>query len=86
MSLMLRSSDNLRPHHDLKKSVVLSTIHSAKALVYLYVIRAGLERDGEDIEATRKLAYVGMTRAMDCLTVICCDNSPLAKDLRKAVR
>lgn len=76
-----KSKDKLA---EVKEPVVLSTIHSAKGLEFPYVVLAGLDRDGEDVEATRKLAYVGMTRAMECLTVVCRDNSPLATDLKNA--
>ena len=62
--------------------VVLMTLHSAKGLEFPYVFLAGME-DGifpsymsitsdnamEEIEEERRLAYVGITRAMEKLTL-----------------
>ena len=64
--------------------VLLMTLHSAKGLEFPYVYLAGLE-DGlfpsymsitsdhalEEIEEERRLAYVGITRAMKHLSVTC---------------
>jgi len=64
--------------------VVLMTLHSAKGLEFPQVYLAGME-DGlfpsymsitsdnaiEDIEEERRLAYVGITRAMKNLTITC---------------
>ena len=63
--------------------VLLMTLHSAKGLEFSSVYLAGLE-DGlfpgqaalwnnnpEDIEEERRLAYVGITRAMNDLTLTC---------------
>ncbi len=63
--------------------VLLLTLHSAKGLEFPKVYLAGME-DGlfpsflsiasespEDVEEERRLAYVGITRAMDDLTLTC---------------
>ena len=64
--------------------VVLMTLHSAKGLEFPNVYLAGME-DGlfpsymsivsesaaEDIEEERRLAYVGITRAKENLTITC---------------
>ena len=63
--------------------VLLMTLHSAKGLEFPYVYLAGLEdglfpsymsiisEDMEDIEEERRLAYVGITRAMEELVLTC---------------
>lgn len=63
--------------------VLLMTLHSAKGLEFSSVYLAGLEDglfpgqaalwtdDPEDIEEERRLAYVGITRAMNDLTMTC---------------
>ena len=63
--------------------VLLMTLHSAKGLEFPNVYLAGLEDglfpgqaalwtdDPEDIEEERRLAYVGITRAMNELTMTC---------------
>lgn len=63
--------------------VLLMTLHSAKGLEFSHVYLAGME-DGvfpsymtivsdspEDVEEERRLAYVGITRAKDDLTITC---------------
>lgn len=63
--------------------VLLMTLHSAKGLEFPHVYLAGME-DGvfpsymsitsdnrEDVEEERRLAYVGITRAMEDLTITC---------------
>ena len=66
-----------------KDYVVLMTLHSAKGLEFPHVYLAGLEdglfpsymsissTDSDDLEEERRLAYVGITRAMDELTLTC---------------
>ena len=63
--------------------VLLMTLHSAKGLEFPHVYLAGMEDgvfpaylsivsdDPEDIEEERRLAYVGITRAKDDLTICC---------------
>jgi len=65
--------------------VILSTIHSAKGLEFPCVVLCGIWRSKEDADANRKLAYVGMTRAREKLTVVSLRDHPLADDLEHAV-
>ncbi len=63
--------------------VLLMTLHSAKGLEFPFVYLSGLEDglfpsflsiasdDAADLEEERRLAYVGITRAMDELTLTC---------------
>ena len=63
--------------------VLLMTLHSAKGLEFSQVYLAGMEdglfpsymtiisEDSSDVEEERRLAYVGITRAMDELTLTC---------------
>ena len=63
--------------------VLLMTLHSAKGLEFPHVYLAGMDdglfpgqsaiwtNDQEDIEEERRLAYVGITRAMNDLTLTC---------------
>jgi DNA helicase-2/ATP-dependent DNA helicase PcrA len=62
-------------------TVSLMTVHSAKGLEFPTVFVVGLEegifphvgasRDPEGVEEERRLCYVGMTRAMESLTLTC---------------
>lgn len=61
--------------------VILSTIHSAKGLEFSNVVLCGLWRENQDTISNRRLAYVGLTRAMDKLVVVVNENDPLAADL-----
>lgn len=66
--------------------VILTTVHSAKGLEFPNVVFCGIWNKRDDTESNRKLAYVGMTRAMEKLTVITCKNTPLVEDLGKACK
>ncbi len=66
--------------------VILSSIYSAKGLEFPHVILCGVWSGRDDAETNRKLAYVGMTRAMESLTVVSRDDHPLASDLKQASR
>jgi DNA helicase-2/ATP-dependent DNA helicase PcrA len=68
--------------YDRRDTVVsLMTVHSAKGLEFPIVFIVGLEegifphvgasRDPEGVEEERRLCYVGMTRAMESLTLTC---------------
>ena len=62
-------------------AVVLMTLHSAKGLEFPVVFIIGMEEgvfpvsraltDGEELEEERRLAYVGITRAMEKLYLTC---------------
>ncbi len=58
------------------QAVSMMSIHSSKGLEYKHLFIIGLEEgffpitgDGSDIEEERRLGYVGITRAMDTLTM-----------------
>lgn len=65
--------------YDANSRVTLMTLHAAKGLEFPLVLLAGLEEglfphsrtlnDPEQMEEERRLAYVGMTRAMDVLVL-----------------
>ncbi len=66
-----------------KNKVLLMTLHSAKGLEFPHVYLAGMEdgifpsymsimdNDSEEVEEERRLAYVGITRAKEDLTLTC---------------
>ena len=64
---------------DARKGIVLMTLHAAKGLEFDEVFLAGMENgslphassrdDDDELEEERRLAYVGMTRARDRLTL-----------------
>ncbi len=70
---------DLDNYDDRDDRVALMTVHSAKGLEYPVVFLVGLEegifphaassRDDAGVEEERRLCYVGMTRAMETLTV-----------------
>ena len=69
--------------NDDDNKVLLMTLHSSKGLEFPYVYIAGMEdgvfpsymtitsEDSTEIEEERRLAYVGITRAQDFLTITC---------------
>jgi AAA domain/UvrD-like helicase C-terminal domain len=75
--------DRSRRDHLTKSSapLVLSTIHSAKGLEFADVVVCGLWSPHEDLQGNRRLAYVGMTRAMDRLFVVTTRGNPFAGEL-----
>jgi superfamily I DNA and RNA helicase len=61
--------------------VVLSTVYSAKGLEFPSVVLCGLgARKESDHITARKLIYVGMTRAINDLTVVVATESPFKAD------
>lgn len=77
---------------DHENAVTLMTIHAAKGLEFPYVFIAGLEEgvfphsrsmlDREELEEERRLMYVAMTRAMDCLYLLHARNRTLYGESR----
>ncbi len=65
--------------------IVLSTIHSAKGLEFSTVVVCGLGGRG-DLVTARKLAYVGMTRAINELAVVVGADSPFGEYLLRSAR
>jgi DNA helicase II / ATP-dependent DNA helicase PcrA len=73
-------------------AVTLMTVHSAKGLEFLNVFIVGLEEgifphsrslmDKEELEEERRLMYVAMTRAMDCLYLLNARNRTLYGESR----
>ena len=76
------------------EKVLLMTLHSAKGLEFPYVYLAGLEDgvfpgemtiqsgDEEEMAEERRLAYVGITRAKDVLTITCAKSRMLRGETR----
>ena len=74
--------------------VLLMTLHSAKGLEFPHVYITGMEEDifpsglakavgnSEEIEEERRLAYVGITRARDDLTLLCAQSRMLRGEVR----
>jgi DNA helicase-2/ATP-dependent DNA helicase PcrA len=72
---------DLDSYHERDDCVSMMTAHSAKGLEYPIVFMVGMEegifphaassRDESGIEEERRLCYVGMTRAMEKLTLTC---------------
>jgi superfamily I DNA and RNA helicase len=61
--------------------VVLSTVQSAKGLEFPRVVMCGVWNGMRDLTAARRVAYIGMTRASDELTIVARTDQPLAADL-----
>ncbi|UZW13466.1 NERD domain-containing protein [Clostridium pasteurianum] len=65
--------------------VNISTIHSVKGLDFKYVYICGINnRLLDSINESKKLLYVGMTRARDVLKVTYSENNVIIEDLLKA--
>ncbi|HXV36015.1 MAG TPA: 3'-5' exonuclease, partial [Myxococcota bacterium] len=72
---------DLDEYHEKRDCVALMTAHSAKGLEFPSVFMVGMEegifphaasmRDASGVEEERRLCYVGMTRAMEELTLVC---------------
>lgn len=78
-TMLASEEDRKEERNDAKNAVTLMTLHSAKGLEFRHVYLVGLERgilphersleSAEGIEEERRLAYVGITRARDRLTL-----------------
>jgi len=72
---------DLDAYHERDDCVSMMTAHSAKGLEFPVVFMVGMEegifphaassRDDKGLEEERRLCYVGMTRAMEALTLTC---------------
>lgn len=69
-----------------RSSVVVMTTHSAKGLEFTKVLLYGLSRPDKSNDDNRKLAYVGMTRAIDELVVLVSGGDPLLDDALVALQ
>ena len=67
-------------------SVCISTIHSAKGLDFSHVFLLGMDRLQPEKPRQRRLAYVGMTRAREHLTLAICGREGLVPLLAAAER
>ena len=67
-------------------SVCISTIHSAKGLDFSHVFLLGMDRLQPEKLRQRRLAYVGMTRAREHLTLAVCGREGLVPLLAGAGR
>ncbi len=67
-----------------QEPIILSTIYGSKGLEFPQVILCGLWREKDDAESNRKLAYVGMTRATERLSVVAMRDNALSRDLQSA--
>lgn len=84
----LRPGDGLgtRCQYYRSPSVCISTIHSAKGLDFSHVFLLGMDRLQPEKPRQRRLAYVGMTRAREHLTLAICGREGLAPLLAAAER
>lgn len=64
-------------------SVTISTIHSVKGLDYAHVFLLGLDRLDASKDKDRYLAYVGITRARESLSLCILSKAGLAAELMK---
>lgn len=78
-----KNAESKRNYDITTDSVTISTIHSAKGLDFAHVILAGLDLLPADDEYARRLAYVGLTRARETLTIAVCGEKGLAAELQK---
>ncbi|WP_414600850.1 ATP-binding domain-containing protein [Desulfovibrio sp.] len=67
-------------------SVCISTIHSANGLDFSHVFLLGMDRLQPEKPRQRRLAYVGMTRAREHLTLAICGREGLVPVLAAAER
>lgn len=67
-------------------AVLICTMHSAKGLEFKHVILCAYldDRPPEDLEANRRLVYVGMTRATERLVLMASGQHPYIADLEQA--
>ncbi|MCA9633529.1 MAG: ATP-binding domain-containing protein, partial [Myxococcales bacterium] len=82
--MALSTRDDLKDNDDKKKkeAVTLMTLHSAKGLEFPHVYMVGMEEgilphqrsvlENKSVDEERRLAYVGVTRAQDTLTLTFC--------------
>ena len=66
--------------------VCISPIHSAKGLDFPHVFLLGMDRLQPEKPRQRRLAYVGMTRAREHLTLAICGREGLVPVLTAAER
>lgn len=78
-----KNTESKRNYDITTDSVTISTIHSAKGLDFAHIILAGLDLLPADEEYARRLAYVGITRARETLTLAVCGENGLAAELLK---
>ncbi|WP_241428115.1 DEAD/DEAH box helicase [Clostridium sp. DJ247] len=83
---VISKSGNTKSKFKLDNGTVnISTIHSIKGLDFKYVFICGInDRLLDSIEESKKLLYVGMTRARDVLKVTYSVNNSIVEDLIKA--